>query len=178
MPTAGNIAYRAQFRIRSAIIVRAITDYLRPDAEYSWSTSDFDFRSARLEDVDFDRAAFCNLPRFDNATFTGNARFVETTFTDRASFAEATFTGNAVFGRATFTGNARFVETTFTDRASFAEATFTGNAVFGRPRSPATPISAGHVRRRCLVGKHPSATGIHDHATLVPRPDSFCRIEP
>ncbi|MEU2256719.1 pentapeptide repeat-containing protein [Nocardia xishanensis] len=133
--------YRQNDREVRATIVRVIADHLRPTAEYSWSPSDFDFRTAHLEDVDFTTATFTGDARFEKATFTGDASFYGATFTGDASFYGATFTGDASFhgatfttarfGKTTFTGDASFHGTTFTGDALFEKATFTGNASFG-----------------------------------------------
>ncbi|MEU0502701.1 pentapeptide repeat-containing protein [Nocardia sp. NPDC005998] len=123
--------YRQNDREVRATIVRVITDHLRPEAEYSWSTSNFDFRTAHLENVDFSRAVFSGAAHFEEATFTGGAGFNVVTFADDARFDEATFTGIASFARATFTDNAGFNVVTFADDARFDEATFTSIAAFG-----------------------------------------------
>ncbi|MEU7146091.1 pentapeptide repeat-containing protein [Nocardia sp. NPDC046473] len=58
------------------------TGVLRFEAEYRWSTSDFDFRTAHLEDLDLSRARFSRTARFDEATFSGLASFIGATFLD------------------------------------------------------------------------------------------------
>jgi uncharacterized protein YjbI with pentapeptide repeats len=135
-----HLEYRQNDKEVRATIVRVIADHLR-DHEYSWSACDFDFRTAHLEDVDFDHAVFAGTTRFDGATFSGpalfdwatfsgHARFDEATFSGHARFAKATFSGDALFDEATISGQARFEEATFSGHARFAKATFSGHALF------------------------------------------------
>ena len=98
-------------------IVRVIADRLR-GAVSSWSGSDFDFRTAYLEDPDFSLAVFKGEARFDDATFTGEARFVGVSFSGSVSFDRATFEGGAHFNQAIFS------------YSSFESARFLGCAVF------------------------------------------------
>ncbi|MGW0357164.1 pentapeptide repeat-containing protein [Nocardia nova] len=145
--------YRQNDREVRTTIVRVIADHLRTTAEYSWSTSNFDFRGAYLEEPDFSevrfagnarfnhatfasvawfgRAAFAGNAWFNGATFVGEAGFGETTFGSDAEFSETTFNGNAWFSKAVFDRNAWFTGATFTLNAEFAETTFNGNAGFG-----------------------------------------------
>ncbi|WP_157104281.1 pentapeptide repeat-containing protein [Nocardia kruczakiae] len=145
--------YRHNDREVRATIVRVITDHLRPEAAYSWSTADFDFRTAYLENVDFGRAQFSGAARFggatfsgdawlgsatfagnaefDGAIFSGNAWFDDVTFSGNAHFDGATFSGNAWFDGATLSGNSRFDKATFAENASFAGANFSADARFG-----------------------------------------------
>ncbi|WP_460695598.1 pentapeptide repeat-containing protein [Nocardia thraciensis] len=127
-----HIEYRQNDREVRRTIVRVIADHLQPVAEYSWSTSNFDFRTARLEEVVFDGAVFSGLVRFDGASFDGRAGFDRVTFLGPAEFGGATFHGPAAFGGATFGDRARFAEATFDGDAKFQEATFTGDAGFYR----------------------------------------------
>ncbi|MBF6278055.1 pentapeptide repeat-containing protein [Nocardia nova] len=111
-------------------VIRVIAAHLRPNAEYNWSANDFDFRSAYLEDVEFDGATFSGDAGFEGVTFSGDARFEETTFSRTARFDGATFADKARFDGATFADKARFDGATFADKALFSEAMFTGDAGF------------------------------------------------
>ncbi|MEV6334584.1 pentapeptide repeat-containing protein [Nocardia vinacea] len=117
-----HLEYRHNDREVRATIVRVIADHLRPTAEYSWSTSDFDFRTAYLENVDFSRAKFLGSARFGEATFSGAV----------TSFADAIFSGTASFDGATFSNTASFADATFSDSASFVFVIFSGTALFYR----------------------------------------------
>ncbi|MGO4646135.1 pentapeptide repeat-containing protein [Nocardia sp. 2YAB30] len=117
-----HLEYRHNDREVRATIVRVIADHLRPTAEYSWSTSDFDFRTAYLENVDFSRAKFLGSVRFGEATFSGAV----------TSFADAIFSGTASFDSATFSNTASFADATFSDSASFVFVIFSGTALFYR----------------------------------------------
>ncbi|MBH0780391.1 pentapeptide repeat-containing protein [Nocardia bovistercoris] len=130
--TEEHVEYRQNDREVRATIVRVIADHLRPKAEYSWSTSNFDFRTAHLEDVDLSDTTFSGDALFDGATFSGDALFEGATFSGDALFEGATFSGGAGFGRATFSGYAWFVGATFSGDARFVGATFSGGAGFGR----------------------------------------------
>ncbi|MFI5541565.1 pentapeptide repeat-containing protein, partial [Nocardia sp. NPDC051900] len=138
---AEHIEYRQNDKEVRQTIIRVIADHLRPEAEYRWSTSNFDFRAAHLEDVDLRRATFTGTTHFSGATFTGTTHFSGATFSGDAWFDKATFTGNASFDTASFSGNAwfdmgtfgggtSFRKATFSGKASFDTATFTGNAWF------------------------------------------------
>ncbi|MEU4709969.1 pentapeptide repeat-containing protein [Nocardia salmonicida] len=133
--------YRQNDREVRKTIVRVVADHLRPEAEYSWSASNFDFRTAHLEDVDltritfsgtawFDGATFSGPARFDRATFGGFARFNGSTFSDGAYFDMAKFCDGAGFNLATFGGVAGFDWATFGGTAWFDEATFSDIAWF------------------------------------------------
>ncbi|MFE3195931.1 pentapeptide repeat-containing protein [Nocardia sp. NPDC059240] len=125
-----HLEYRHNDREVRATIVRVIADHLRLNAEYSWSTSDFDFRTAHLEDVDFRAVRFSGAARFDGTTFAGLARFDGATFAGSADFLWATFSGSAYFGETTFSGEAWFGHTTFCDTADFEGAAFSDSAWF------------------------------------------------
>ncbi|WP_433600390.1 pentapeptide repeat-containing protein [Nocardia sp. CA-135953] len=135
-----HLEYRHNDREVRATIVRVIADHLRPEAEYSWSASDFDFRTAYLENVNFSRTTFSGTARFNEASFSGVARFEGATFNRSAWFGRARFSGTAGFGGArfsiawfdgaTFSTDAEFDGATFGDHAGFVEATFSGNAEF------------------------------------------------
>ncbi|MEU2258131.1 pentapeptide repeat-containing protein [Nocardia xishanensis] len=133
--------YRQDDREVRKTIVRAIVAHLRPNAEYIWSASDFDFCTAHFEDSDFNGATFSGDVRFEDATFTddtlfGGAKFSgitsfnNATFSGDAWFKEARFSGITSFDRATFSGDAEFEDATFTDDAGFVDATFSGDARF------------------------------------------------
>ncbi|WP_280260738.1 pentapeptide repeat-containing protein [Nocardia abscessus] len=125
-----HVEYRQNDREVRQTIVRVIADHLQPEAEYSWSTSNFDFRTAHLEDADFADAVFSGAARFDDATFTGTAEFHNATFTNTARFKNATFNGVAVFNDASFARTAWFDGVTFASTAWFSKAMFTGTARF------------------------------------------------
>ncbi|MGW5107648.1 pentapeptide repeat-containing protein [Nocardia sp. NPDC004123] len=126
-----HLEYRHNDREVRATIVRVIADHVRPAAEYSWSTSDFDFRTAYLEDIDFTAAQFSGTARFEGATFSGEARFGDATFSSDAWFGDATFSSEARFGGATFSGGTGFGGATFSGGTGFGGATFSGDAWFG-----------------------------------------------
>lgn len=130
--TEEHIEYRQNDSEVRKTIVRVIADRLRPEAEYSWSASDFDFRTAHLEDADLSRAAFSGAARFAETTFTGAATFEGATFTRSAIFEDATFTGFTTFDEATFTSAANFSKATFTRVVSFDGVTFNGDAIFDK----------------------------------------------
>ncbi|WP_067673143.1 pentapeptide repeat-containing protein [Nocardia miyunensis] len=123
--------YRHNDREVRATIVRMIADHLRFDAEYSWSASDFDLRTANLENADFTAARFGGSARFEGATFYGTALFAEATFAEDARFGRASFRDAAQFGHATFAGKALFEDATFASAAQFENATFSDVARFG-----------------------------------------------
>jgi uncharacterized protein YjbI with pentapeptide repeats len=123
--------YRSNDREVRATILRVIADHLRSWAEYSWSRSDFDFRTAYLEEVDLSHARFSRTAQFGRATFAGTAVFSGATFAGSAGFDGATFAGTAMFSGTAFAGSARFNGATFADDTWFDEATFTGTAWFG-----------------------------------------------
>lgn len=135
-----HLEYRQNDREVRKTIVRVIADHLKPDTEYSWSTSDFDFRTAHLEDVDFRGCTFSGTARFDNATFSAGAEFDEATFSGNAEFDRATFSADARFDRATFSGNARFNEVAFAGQADFVRVDFgSGHIDFTQPRQWGPP---------------------------------------
>ncbi|MBF6302060.1 pentapeptide repeat-containing protein [Nocardia amamiensis] len=116
--------YRQNDREVRATIVRVIADHLRADAEYNWSASNFDFRTAHLENADFSSSTFAGVARFGGATFTGATTFNFVTFDGNADFHSATFSGATEFRLASFSDEADFREATFTGAASFAKARF------------------------------------------------------
>ncbi|WP_338760193.1 pentapeptide repeat-containing protein [Nocardia vulneris] len=135
--------YRHNDREVRATIVRVMADRLRSPTENSWSASDFDFRTAHLEDVDLSKVTFSGAVRFGGAIFSGPAEFGGAIFSGPAVFNRATFSGIAVFDgarfsdiagfdRATFANTAWFNETTFSDIARFDRATFSNTAAFNR----------------------------------------------
>ncbi|WP_084161575.1 pentapeptide repeat-containing protein [Nocardia sp. BMG51109] len=130
--TEEHVEYRQNDREVRRTIVRVIADHLQPEAEYSWSTSNFDFRTAHLEEVAFRGAVFSGLARFDTATFDGPAGFERTTFHGPAGFEGTTFNGHVGFDGAVFHGPVRFDETVFNDGAKFQEAAFKDDAGFYR----------------------------------------------
>jgi uncharacterized protein YjbI with pentapeptide repeats len=146
-----HIEYRHNDREVRRTIIRVIADHLKREAEYNWSTSNFDFRTAHLENADFTHITVTDV-RFEGATFTGTTRFAGATFTGAAGFEHTTFTGPVWFVGARFTGpawfeGARFTgpvgfrdvkfsattgfeHTTFIDTAGFEQTAFTGTAGF------------------------------------------------
>ncbi|MRH92783.1 hypothetical protein GFY24_36110 [Nocardia sp. SYP-A9097] len=133
-----HIEYRQNDREVRQTIVRVITDHLRREAEYSWSTSDFDFRTAHLEDADFRAVRFSGAALFEGATFsgltglTGLTGFGGVRFSGNANFVAATFAATTSFGLAAFSGPARFTYATFADRAAFDGVRFSGSTDFGK----------------------------------------------
>ncbi|WP_433724219.1 pentapeptide repeat-containing protein [Nocardia sp. CA-129566] len=124
-----HIEYRHNDREVRRTIIRVIADHLTRDVEYNWRASNFDFRTAHLENADFTDATFTDVG-FEGAIFSGTTRFVGARFTGSTSFADTTFTGPAWFVGATFTGPAWFAGATFTDSAQFRGVTFSGTAGF------------------------------------------------
>ncbi|WP_051043519.1 pentapeptide repeat-containing protein, partial [Nocardia cerradoensis] len=122
--------YRSNDREVRATIVRVIVAHLRPESEYSWSTNDFDFRTAYLEDADFRHTTFSGTTWFDNATFSGHTAFDRATFSGTTGFIAATFAGTTRFHNATFSGTAWFDNATFSGTTRFGGATFSGTAWF------------------------------------------------
>lgn len=122
--------YRQNDREVRQTIVRTVADHLQPQAQHSWSASNFDFRTAHLESVDFRDATFCGDARFESATFYGDARFDNATFSGTASFGHATFSGDAWFDAATFSGDAQFNAAMFSGTAWFQAVTFAGKVDF------------------------------------------------
>ena len=122
--------YRNNDREVRATIVRVIAAHLRPEAEYSWSPNDFDFRTTHLENADFQRTTFSGTTWFTAATFAGLTLFEGATFSGRALFHGAIFSGAAGFSGATFSDSARFDAATFSRGAWFGDATFSGGAWF------------------------------------------------
>ncbi len=122
--------YRQNDREVRATIVRVIADHLRPNAEYSWSESNFDFRTAHFEDVDLSNTTFSRDARFNEATFSGDARFNEVSFAGDVWFSRASFAGAAWFSEATFSRDARFDSAGFSGGAGFDKASFVGETWF------------------------------------------------
>ncbi|MFJ1455254.1 pentapeptide repeat-containing protein [Nocardia sp. N2S4-5] len=143
--TEEHVEYRQNDREVRRTIIRVIADHLQAGAEFSWSTSDFDFRAARLEDAAFGGAVFSGRTRFDKATFDGPAGFERATFDGPVGFERATFGGPVAFTGAVFDHRARFDEAGFDDSASFQEATFNGDAGFYRA------TFSGHARFQWAV---------------------------
>ncbi|MFE9327381.1 pentapeptide repeat-containing protein [Nocardia sp. NPDC052278] len=130
--TEEHIEYRQNDREVRRTIVRVIAEHLRSEAEYSWSTSNFDLRTAHLEEAAFSAATFSGNTWFDRATFDGAAQFDEAIFNGPAGFDGATFNGPAGFGAAAFNGRTRFSETTFNSSAEFRRVVLNGDARFYR----------------------------------------------
>ncbi|MEV6102759.1 pentapeptide repeat-containing protein [Nocardia sp. NPDC051981] len=119
-----HLEYRHNDSEVRATIIEVIADHVRNSAECSWSTSDFDFRTAHLENVDFNHAEFSGKARFAGATFSGAASFEDATFSGVADFAGATFSSRSWFARATFSSGADFAGATFSESADFNRAIF------------------------------------------------------
>ncbi|MGI5219278.1 pentapeptide repeat-containing protein [Nocardia sp. CA-290969] len=162
--TEETVEYRQNDREVRATIVRVIADHLRPDAEYSWSLNNFDFRTAHMENAVFDDATFAGTTRFDDAAFAGPARFDEATFAGRTLFAGAavagagsteidvtslpdflqlrltTFAGPTWFDRTSFAGDTQFRRVNFEAKTDFTTADFgTGLIDFSAPRGWGPP---------------------------------------
>ncbi|MGV9679188.1 pentapeptide repeat-containing protein [Nocardia sp. NPDC003482] len=127
--TEEHVEYRQNDHEVRATIVRVIADHLRDSAEYSWSASEFDLRTAYLEDVDFSTATFAGIVRFGHATFSGPTSFMDATFSDTVWFNDVTFSGTVGFEFATFS-SALFSNATFSDTADFFAVTFSDNTWF------------------------------------------------
>ncbi|MEV6427261.1 pentapeptide repeat-containing protein [Nocardia sp. NPDC051463] len=130
--TEEHLEYRQNDREVRQTIVRVIAGHLQPEAEYCWSTSNFDFRTAHFEEAAFDAATFSGRTWFDKATFDGRTWFDKATFDGPTGFDGATFNGGAAFGGVSFHGRTGFSEAIFNDNAEFHTATFDGEAVFYR----------------------------------------------
>ncbi|WP_412001565.1 pentapeptide repeat-containing protein [Nocardia sp. CWNU-33] len=126
--------YRQNDRAVRDTIVRVIAAHLRPTAERSWTTNDFDFRDAYFEDADFHMTTFSSAAKFEGATFSGATEFRGATFSSEAGFDRTTFSGSAVFDRTTFSGEAWFIGATFSGNALFGGARFSGITRFSRAR--------------------------------------------
>ncbi|WP_280453674.1 pentapeptide repeat-containing protein [Nocardia brasiliensis] len=125
-----HLEYRHNDREVRATIIRVIAAHLRTPAEYSWSASDFDFRTAHLEDVGFSRVTFDGTADFDGVTFDGTADFDAATFSGEIRFNQATFSGAAWFRGAVFSGETRFNHAVFSSEATFSTAIFSSEATF------------------------------------------------
>ncbi|WP_280453675.1 pentapeptide repeat-containing protein [Nocardia brasiliensis] len=125
-----HLEYRHNDREVRVTIVRVISDHLRLTAEHSWSASDFDFRTAHLEDVDFSHVRFDGLARFNRAVLTGAASFDKATFSGTTSFARAIFSHDASFDGVEFIGDASFSNARFSQDASFTRTVFSRTASF------------------------------------------------
>ncbi|WP_280387270.1 pentapeptide repeat-containing protein [Nocardia wallacei] len=124
-------------------IVAVIVSHLRQSAETSWSTYNFNFDDAVLEDVDFRYAVFAGShTHFRGAVFTGarTANFEQVEFLGKhVTFHAATFTEAALFRGAKFTGIRAEDANLGRAGTSFANVTFGGQvsfegAEFGGPR--------------------------------------------
>nr|WP_157126494.1 pentapeptide repeat-containing protein [Nocardia mikamii] len=158
--------YRNYDREVRATIVRVIAAHLCSEAEYSWSAYDFDFRTAYLEDANFDGATFSGDTRFDSATLSGDTSFTGATLSGTTSFDRATLSDTTRFGGATFSGDTRFVGATFSGDTSFDGATFSGTTRFydatlsGTTRFYDVTFSGttrfdSHPLRRRVLPRHP-----------------------
>ncbi|WP_157555355.1 pentapeptide repeat-containing protein [Nocardia crassostreae] len=125
-----HVEYRQNDREVRDTIVRVITDRLRPEAEYSWSKSNFDFRTAYLEEADFSRVTFSSLARFGRVTFANDAWFTDAHFPGNAWFTRAKFLADARFERAVFRRDAWFAHADFDGVAWFKDARFCGLSRF------------------------------------------------
>lgn len=128
--TEEHIEYRQNDREVRMTVGRVIAQHLRPEAEYSWSANDFDFRTAYLESPDFSNVAFAGACLFDNTTFSGTARFGGASFSGTTRFGDARFLGDAWFERARFSGGAWLRGARFSGTAWFGGARFNGSARF------------------------------------------------
>ncbi|WP_189595172.1 pentapeptide repeat-containing protein, partial [Nocardia cerradoensis] len=121
-------------------IVAVIASRLRRQAEISWSTYNFNFDDAVLEDVNFRGAVFAGKHTHMRGTrFTGSrsADFTEAEFTGQhVTFHAAKFDSDAVFRKTRFATTAHsdhssragtsFVDAVFNQRADFRNAEFSG----------------------------------------------------
>lgn len=134
-------------------IVRIIADHVRQRSRMPWSSNDFDFRGAVLQDCDFTDARFHAAVRFDSVRFSGDTTFSGAMFAQDTSFADTRFTGKAdfdavwfggvaTFDRAVFGGQAMFGLADFTKDALFYETTFAADAWFGGSSHTAATASA------------------------------------
>lgn len=142
-------------------IVAVIASRLRRQAEISWSTYNFNFDDAVLEDVNFRGARFVGKhTHFRGTRFTGSrsADFTEAEFTGQhVTFHAATFDSDAVFRKA------RFVTTAHSDHSSRAGTSFV-DAVFNRRADFRKAEFAGpetRFTRARFAGKLTSFTGAH-----------------
>lgn len=138
--------YRQNDREVRQTIVRVIAAHLQKKSISSWSSYDFDFTGAHLEEPDFGDVTFGGkITSFRGAIFSGvQTWFTGTTFssentwfegvtfsTDYAYFDGATFSSdNTLFSGATFGGNnTSFTGATFSGMSThFSEATFSGES--------------------------------------------------
>ncbi|MFJ1460876.1 pentapeptide repeat-containing protein [Nocardia sp. N2S4-5] len=135
LETEDHFEYLQNDREVRRTILHVIADHLR-SYEFSWSTVDFDFRGAHLEDVDFSYTVFKSAARFMGARFIGEANFQGSRLTGWPSFDDCIFEGGANFDSArireatlkgaTFEGETSFCETEFDEGANFAKASFGG----------------------------------------------------
>jgi hypothetical protein len=135
--------YRQNDKEVRQTIVRVIGTHLQPVARVSWSACNFDFRRARLEDMDIGTAVFRGRVTFRGATFSGSFTvFRGATFSGPfTGFYGATFCGDRTnFDGVTFSSNeTNFDEVTFSsNETNFDGVTFSSNetnfrnARFGR----------------------------------------------
>ncbi|MFE6864682.1 pentapeptide repeat-containing protein [Nocardia sp. NPDC057668] len=134
--------FRQNDRISRLTILRMIAEHLRNvgDSGESWSCYGFDFRSATLEDVNFEDCTF-GAVSFAGTRFVGDANFQGVKFKEAVSFAGAHFESNCSFDGAQFDNEceftnarffgtwARFVSCNFGGEFSFEE-TFASMVVF------------------------------------------------
>jgi uncharacterized protein YjbI with pentapeptide repeats len=112
-------------------IVRVIAAHLDDlSASTSWSSLNFDFTGAHLENPDFRKATFSGRVSFERASFTGAAEFIGATFLGSARFVRATFLGPARFTEAVFRGVASFEAVKFGGIAAFPDTRFFGASTF------------------------------------------------
>ncbi|WP_232852174.1 pentapeptide repeat-containing protein [Nocardia acididurans] len=140
--------YRQNDRQVRDTILRVIAGHLRPGAERSWSSCDFDFSDVIFEDLDFRDVTFAgNATRFTNAVFVGGrgthfdrARFLgpRVTFRGAVFRAAATRFDGAIFAHSQpVRGERDTAGTTFTDVTFAAPVSFDG-AQFGGVRTAFT----------------------------------------
>ncbi|WP_181065281.1 pentapeptide repeat-containing protein [Nocardia nova] len=137
--------YRRNDREVRATIARVISAHLRPEAECSWSTNNFDFTRAHFEDADFSGATFSGDVRFHMAVFSGTAWFNEALFSGDDLFDGAEFGGDAYFQRATFSGDVLFRHVIFSGDVRFDSAAFSDTAWFNHAMFCGTTMFTGAV---------------------------------
>ncbi|MGW4533527.1 pentapeptide repeat-containing protein [Nocardia sp. NPDC004340] len=114
--------YRQNDREVRKTIVRVIAEHLRDSSTPDWRKNTFDFRTAYLEDADFNHVRCEGTMHFEASAFSGTANFIGTTFSGNTNFGKATFAGYTSFRKATFSGAVKFHRADFgTNDVSFIE---------------------------------------------------------
>lgn len=138
--------YRQNDKEVRQTIVRVIAAHLQKKSERSWSSDNFDFSNAHLEEANFTGATFSGIfTTFNGATFSGYTSFYGATFNGWvADFSAAIFSNeDTLFRSATFineytnfdrvdlNGHTQFEGATFNSAtSSYNGATFSGTTSF------------------------------------------------